>query len=85
MKCPPVPEWVVRYDINNHGYGTLTCDPAMYVVTFSDGTSSTATPEVGGSFIIQSGASASGSTAGEQQFSWDKTSWDCYMKMRASI
>ncbi len=51
---------VVRYEINNHGYGAWTCDPTKFVVMFSDGSRSMATPEVAGSFIIQSGASASG-------------------------
>ena len=51
---------VVRYEINNHGYGAWTCDPTKFRVIFSDGTSSPATPEVAGPITIQSGSSASG-------------------------
>jgi hypothetical protein len=50
----------VRYEINNHGYGAWTCDPTKFVVMFSDGTSSPATPEVIGNVIIPGGGSASG-------------------------
>jgi hypothetical protein len=51
---------VVRFEINNHGYDAWTCDPTKFMVMYSDGTGSPASPLVAGQIIIQSGGSASG-------------------------
>ena len=51
---------VVRYEINDHGSSSWTCDPSKFMIRLSDGTNTPGIPKVAGKITIQSGGSASG-------------------------
>jgi hypothetical protein len=53
-------EVVLRYEINNRGDSVWTCDPTKFTITFSDGTSSQAAPDVSETFTFESGGTACG-------------------------
>jgi hypothetical protein len=49
-----------RFEINNQGSGSWTCDPSKFMILFSDGSSHPGIPEVPGKIIIERGGSESG-------------------------